>query len=94
MAVGPTDHMYVCVVCMCVCCVYLYVCAFICMCVCVCVCVCEFLKKNVMPTVYVITSKGPRKKGNTGTVMLEPPLSAEIFSYCKTGGHAGSLGGC
>jgi len=29
-----------------------------------------FLKKNVMPIIYVIASKGPRTKVNTGTVML------------------------
>jgi len=51
-----------------------------------------FLKKNVMPIIYVIASKGHRTDVNTGAVMLEPPLSVEIFSYCKTSGHAGSLG--
>ena len=58
-----------------------------------CVCVALFLKKNVKPIIYVVVSKGPRTKVNIGTVMLEPPLSVEIFSYCKTVGHAGSLEG-
>lgn len=59
----------------------------------VCMCVALFLKKNFMPIIYVIASNGPRTEVNTGTVMLEPPLSVEICSYCKTDGHAGSLGG-
>jgi len=62
--------------------------------VCLCLCLCGIIsKKNVMSIIYVIISKGPRIKVNTGTVMLESTLSVEIFGYCKTVGHAGSLEG-
>ena len=57
-------------------CIYLFVC----------VCVSLFLKKNIMPIIYMIASKGPRTKVNKEQSCWSPPLSVEIFSCCKSGG--------